>query len=93
MGRLVISHSTYLDGLIPWLKALSRKDGIGTITPGVIKRSKGRSPTMQIKITCEIKGGYKLLARKGKTVQEVFLLSKLSKEDLLRKIKETKPKK
>ena len=36
MGRLVITHSTYLEGLIPLLKALAREGGINTVTPPVI---------------------------------------------------------
>ena len=43
MGRLVITHSTYLEGLIPCLKKLSRVPEIDTITPAVISRVKGRA--------------------------------------------------
>ncbi|NBP99425.1 MAG: hypothetical protein EB123_08160, partial [Synechococcaceae bacterium WBB_32_011] len=42
MGRLVITHSTYLDGLIPLLKILANDPAIDTITPAVICRVKGR---------------------------------------------------
>lgn len=43
MGRVVITHSTYIEGLIPVLKALAAQPGIDTITPAVICRVKGRS--------------------------------------------------
>ena len=92
VGRVVLNHSTHVEGLIPWLKALSLKEGIGTIIPGVISRSKGRSEAIKIRVSTEIKGGYKLIARRGKTAQEVFLLSTLQKLDLLNLISETKPK-
>ena len=48
MGRLVITHSTYLEGLIPLLKRLAQHPAIDTITPAVIARVKGRAPELQI---------------------------------------------
>jgi hypothetical protein len=33
-------------------------------------------------VSVPIRGGFKLIARKGKTFQEVFLLTTLSQEDL-----------
>ena len=41
LGRVVITHSTYVDGLIPWLKNLAKDRRIQTITPAVINRVKG----------------------------------------------------
>jgi Predicted metal-binding protein (DUF2103) len=82
-GRLVWNHSTHLPGLIPILKQLTQVDGITTITPAVIGRTKSHIPNFKIKISAEIRGGYKLIARKGKMFQEVFVLTELSQEDLL----------
>ena len=82
MGRLVITHSTYLEGLIEKLKKLADLELVDTVTPGRISRSKGRGGRLQIRISTEITGGYKLIARKGKTVQEVFLITKLEKNML-----------
>jgi hypothetical protein len=82
-GRLVWNHSTHLPGLIPILKKLTQVTGIRTITPAVIGRTKSHMPNFQIKISAEIRGGYKLLARKGKMVQEVFILTELSREELM----------
>ncbi len=82
-GRLVWNHSTHLPGLIPILKRLTQVEGIGTITPAVIGRTKSHSPLFKIKISAAIRGGYKLIARKGKLFQEVFVLTGLSREDLL----------
>ena len=39
MGRVVITHSTYIDGLIPVLRKLAAAAGIETVTPAVISRS------------------------------------------------------
>jgi hypothetical protein len=81
-GRLVWNHSTHIPGLIPILERLTHIDGIQTITPGVIGRVKGHSPRMQLRISVPIRGGFKLIARHGKTVQEVFILTTLSQDEL-----------
>ncbi|WP_414577435.1 DUF2103 domain-containing protein [Anabaena sp. CCY 9402-a] len=74
-GRLVWNHSTHLPGLIPILERLCQQNGIQTITPGVIGRVKGHAPKMQLRVSVPILGGYKVIARQGKTVQEVFILT------------------
>ena len=81
-GRLVWNHSTHLSGLIPVLERLVSCEGIGTVTPGRIKSAKGRCPQMKLRVSVPIKGGYKLIARQGKTVQEVFVLTVLEKSEL-----------
>ena len=77
MGRLVKTHSTYIEGLIPWLKQLSKQEGISTVTPGEIRRSRGKAEGLQIRISIPIKGGFKLISRKGNVVQEVFVTTHL----------------
>lgn len=81
-GRLVWNHSTHVNGLIPVLERLTQVPEISTITPGVIRSAKGRSPQLQLKISVPIQGGFKLLARRGKSVQEVFVVTTLSQTDL-----------
>jgi hypothetical protein len=81
-GRLVWNHSTHIDGLIPILERLVKLDGIQTITPGVIGRVKGHCPRMQLRVSVPIRGGFKVIARQGKTVQEVFILTALPQEEL-----------
>jgi hypothetical protein len=81
-GRIVWNHSTHLPGLIPILERLVQKEGIHTITPAVIGRTKSSIPHLKIKISIPIRGGFKLIARKGKTFQEVFILTHLSQADL-----------
>ncbi|MEB3235431.1 MAG: DUF2103 domain-containing protein [Cyanobacteriota bacterium] len=82
MGRLVITHSTYLEGLIPVLRRLALEAPIETITPAVIARVRGRSPQLQLRISAPIKGGHKLVARRGSSVQEVFVVTALSAVEL-----------
>ena len=82
MGRVVINHSTNLEGLIKKLKKLSGNTYISTITPGAISKAKGRSNNFSIRITTKTFGGYKLIARKGFSVQEIFVVTKLPREAL-----------
>lgn len=81
-GRLVLNHSTHIPGLIRVLERLTKLDGIQTITPGVIGRVKGHCPRMQLRVSVPIRGGFKVIARQGKTVQEVFILTTLNQDKL-----------
>jgi hypothetical protein len=81
-ARIVWNHSTHLPGLIPILEKLVKQPGIGTITPGVIANVRAHAPELRIKVSVPIRGGFKLIARKGKTVQEVFVLTELDKARL-----------
>jgi hypothetical protein len=82
MGRLVITHSTYLEGLIPLLKRLVRHPRIDTITPAVIARVRGRAPELRLRVSAPITGGWKLLARRGSSAQEVFVVTELDAAQL-----------
>ena len=82
MGRLVLNHSTNIEGLIPILQKLALNINIKTITPAVISRVKGRSSKLIIRLSVKTINGYKAIARKGKTAQEVFISTDLSKEEL-----------
>jgi len=85
-GRLVLNHSTHIEGLIPILKKLSKEEGISTITPGAIARVKGRSNKLVLRLSISIRGGFKLIARRGYSAQETFIITKLEEEDLKRLI-------
>ena len=82
MGRLVLNHSTNIEGLIPILQKLAHNINIKTITPGAISRVRGRSSKFVIRISVKTISGYKAIARKGKTAQEVFISTDLSKDEL-----------
>ena len=82
MGRLVLNHSTNIEGLIPILQKLALNTAIKTITPAVISRSRGRSSKLILRISIKTINGYKAIARKGQMAQEVFISTDLSKDEL-----------
>ena len=82
LGRLVLNHSTNIEGLIPILQKLALENNIKTITPAVISRARGRSSKLIIRLSVKTINGYKAIARKGKTAQEVFISTDLSKDEL-----------
>ena len=81
-GRLVWNHSTHISGLIPVLEKLITHTGIYTVTPGVLSRSRAHCPKLKLRVSVPIRGGYKAIARQGKTVQEVFIITDLSQKEL-----------
>ena len=85
-GRLVWNHSTHLPGLIPLLTRLAEQPGIKTITPGRMARVKGRPSPLRIRVTVPVSGGYKLQARAQSNVQEVFVVTDLTAEELQRTV-------
>ena len=91
MGRLVQNHSTNIEGLIKWLKKIADNDEVKTITPASLSKANGRGEKLVLRVTIKTNEGFKLLARKGKLVQEVFIVSRLDKEELKKLIKETNP--
>ncbi|MFN9547992.1 MAG: DUF2103 domain-containing protein [Cyanobacteriota bacterium] len=86
MGRVVITHSTYIEGLIPLLRELAEDPLIGTVTPAVISRTRGRTPRLSLKVSIPINGGHKVNARRAGTAQEVFVLTGLDREGLQRRL-------
>ena len=91
MGRLVQNHSTHIEGLIKWLQKLAENQNIQTVTPACISIAKGKGEKLILKITIKTNEGFKLLARKGKLVQEVFLVTSLEEKDLKKVIEKTNP--
>tara|TARA_B100001029_G_C14681430_1_gene244772 strand:+ start:147 stop:449 length:303 start_codon:yes stop_codon:yes gene_type:complete len=92
MGRLVKNHSTHIEGLIKWLKNIAAIDDIKTVTPASLSKTKGRGENLGLKVTVKTNEGYKLLARKGKLVQEVFLVTSLGESEIAKIIEDTNPK-
>lgn len=86
MGRVVITHSTYIEGLIPLLKQLAKDPCISTITPAVISRVRGRAPQLSLRVSAPIMGGHKVNARLAATAQEVFVLTSLGREELQQRL-------
>ena len=82
MGRLVLNHSTNIEGLIPILQKLAQNNNIKTVTPAVISRVRGKSSKLLIRLSVKTINGYKAIARKGKTAQEIFISTNLTKDEL-----------
>lgn len=82
MGRIVLTHSSYIEGLLDWANTLAKKNGIKTITPGVIGRTKRKVDKPTFRITRKTERGYKLIARFGKTYQEVYIVCDLNLQEL-----------
>ena len=91
MGRLVQNHSTHIEGLIKWLKRIAENQEIKTVTPAALSRANGRGEKLVLKVTIKTNEGFKLLARKGKLVQEVFLVTNLNEGKIKEIIKITNP--
>ena len=82
MGRVVLNHSTHIDGLIPVHKKLALNNRVKTVTPAIISRARGKSSKLVIRVSVKTINGYKAIARKGNTAQEVFISTNLSKDEL-----------
>ena len=58
---------------------------------GGLSRTNGKGEKLILKVTIKTNEGYKLLARKGKLVQEVFLVTSLDKKEVIEIIEKTNP--
>ena len=91
MGRLVQNHSTNIEGLIKWLKKLAQNINIKTVTPAAIAKTNGRGEKLVLKVTIKTNEGFKLLARKGRLVQEIFIVTNMDENEIKEAIKDTNP--
>ena len=92
MGRLVQNHSTHIEGLIKWLKNIAKNNDIKTVTPASLAKTNGRGEKLVLKVTVKTKEGFKILARKGKLVQEVFVVTNMDECEIIELIEKTNPK-
>jgi hypothetical protein len=81
-GRVVLTHSTHIPGLISVLEKLVQYPSIQTITPGVICPVRAHIPHLRLRVSVPIRGGFKLIARSGKIAQEVFIVTSMGQTDL-----------
>ena len=91
MGRLVQNHSTHIEGLVKWLKKIVEHHAIKTVIPATLSKTNGRGEKLELKVTIKTNEGYKLLARKGRLVQEVFVVTFMNRKDLKEVIENTNP--
>ena len=85
--RLVLTHGSYCEELLPILRVLQdNTTDIRRIVPGRISRTKSHAPHFRLHVSLEVNGGFKAVARKGSTAQDVFFSTSLPKEDLVNSI-------
>ena len=80
-GRVVLTHSTHLPGLIAILKKLAEHPQVQTLTPAVIGRARSNAPKFRLRVSVPTPGGFKLIARKGKSVKEVFAITTMAQAE------------
>eukprot|EP00741_Cyanophora_paradoxa_P010918 tig00020553_g10555.t1 len=82
-GRVVWNHSTHVRGLVAVLEGLAAVPGVSTITPGVVGRAKSRrTEELAVRVSVSTMSGHKLIARRGRLVQEVFVVTSLGRAEL-----------
>jgi hypothetical protein len=74
-GRLVLNHSTHCEGLVAALNLLRHSPLISSIVPGRIASSRGSSSGLALRLSVPTAVGWKLIARRGGAVQEVFIVT------------------
>jgi hypothetical protein len=80
--RLKIEHSI-IDGLRPVLETLlADNEAIASIVPGVIRKVRKARGPVKIGVTVPTQNGWKGIALSAGARQELFISTKLSKEDL-----------
>ena len=81
-ARIVLTHSTHCDQLISALEKLANVPEIHSIVPGRLATARGNAEQLDLRVTVPVRNGYKIIARKGTQVQEVFIVTQLSAESL-----------
>ena len=78
-GVVTLTHSTFVPGLKPAMERLARRAGVVRVTPGQLREGSGHAETFRLEFQRELDdGSFKLVARKGKTAQDVFVVAKRS---------------
>jgi hypothetical protein len=78
-GVVTLTHSTFVPGLKPAMERLARRAGVVRVTPGELREGSGHAETFRLEFQRELENGsFKLVARKGKTAQDVFVVAKRS---------------
>lgn len=72
--RVALNHSTHCEGLILALQTVAKEtELIHSIVPGRIRSAAGSVAGLQLRFSVRTPSGFKLIARKGSQVQEVFI--------------------
>lgn len=80
--RLKVEHSI-IEGLRPVLETLlADNDSVASIVPGVIRKVRKARGPVKIGVTIPTQNGWKAIALAAGARQELFISTKLTKEDL-----------
>mgnify|MGYP006087569893 CR=1 FL=1 len=84
IGRVVRTHSTYVDRMLPVLEELALHRGVHTVIPGRLARARTSTSSLTLRITTALprEGGWKLIARRGSQTQEVFVVGAIARPEL-----------
>ena len=85
MARLVLNHSTHCEGLIPVLRRLASLLPEGSVIPArisVARAAADRSLRLQVSGPGNGRDSFRLLAKRGTVVQEVFIRTPLEIEEV-----------
>jgi hypothetical protein len=87
MSRIVFNHTTFVEGLLPKLRLLANEIGAGIIIPGPISKTRGRSEALSLRVSPhepQTQGaGYKMVCRRGKAAQDVYIITRLSLREIM----------
>lgn len=84
-ARLALNHSTHVEGLLPVLRRLIATLGppdIHTVVPGRLAVTRGKAIHFRVRVSAPTPQGFKALARRGQTVQEVFFTGSIGQAAL-----------
>jgi len=81
-ARVARNHSLICEGLPDVLVVMQREEAIKTIVPGRVFRAKASREHFSLRVASETGQGWRLTARLGQTVQEVFVVTDLSHDDM-----------
>lgn len=87
--KVVKTHSTYCDGLMPFCDALAAMADIARIVPGRLSSARGSVEHFELVVKTATDKGWKCTARRGTQVQEVFIITDMTQEELQRAIEGT----
>ena len=92
-ARIVLNHSTHVPDLVDALKVIAKgaSTSLTTIVPGRLARTRGRAEHLSLSVSVAVPGGFRVVARKGSLAQEVFISTRLGRNELQSVLEEHLP--
>lgn len=86
-GRVVLTHSTHCPGLIDALERVAAAaPAVRTLIPARLATARGNATRLELRVSTATPVGWKVIARKGTQVQEVFVVTDLPADALQREL-------